>query len=181
MAPTAQAQRAINQMLQAGFKRTEFSVRTARHYVGKVNGKRCYEYGNASITVKMKSRDMVKYIRPAIKAGLGVIAYRARKGLYLITFTTKFCGLHVHDPGYRDPVTLSNRRVHKRPRPDRDARPPTYLVTYTQRITGSYEHKILIGAWNEAEAIENFYRGQVKRYGEDHQTTALSAERFEVK
>lgn len=52
MAYLEQTQRAIDAMLEAGFKRSEFSVQVKRHQ-RTIDGKRYTEYGRAEITLKI--------------------------------------------------------------------------------------------------------------------------------
>lgn len=47
----AQTKRTIDAMLQAGYERKDFQARCKRHYIGIINGKRCYEYGLVEVTI----------------------------------------------------------------------------------------------------------------------------------
>lgn len=72
MAPTAQAQTAIDALRAAGFKRSEFKVKTERIWRKDSEGRRFYEYGDATITILAKKDRQIELVPAMLKSGLTI-------------------------------------------------------------------------------------------------------------
>lgn len=88
MTMTIQVKRAIEQLRQAGFERSEFSVYVERKYVGHFNGKRAYEYGRARIVMYPPKERIIERYCGLLVAGLSVmhvVRSDGRAGYPLVT------------------------------------------------------------------------------------------------
>lgn len=98
--PTSQAQTAIDKLKQAGLKRSEFSVRTElHHYTDKQTGKRCYEYGDAIVSLKCSKARALELAEAISDTGLYVELVTLRSGEqgYPHISTTNKSGLFMRD------------------------------------------------------------------------------------
>lgn len=68
--PTAQAQSAIDALKQAGFNRSDFSVRTKRIWHTDSEGRQFYEYGDAQIYIYAARDRQLELLPNMLWAGL---------------------------------------------------------------------------------------------------------------
>lgn len=69
--PTTQAQSAIDALLAAGFKRSEFKVTTERKYYDRYN----YEFGDAKISLRASLAKSIELTPAMLAQGLHVSHY----------------------------------------------------------------------------------------------------------
>lgn len=94
--PTEQAQRAVKAMLAAGFKRSEFSVRTRRvPEAGRLaSGRRSWHYGDACIVPYVSSDTIWNRRGDILAAGLTLVNMSAgsERPPYWFIYTTPYSG-----------------------------------------------------------------------------------------
>jgi hypothetical protein len=73
--PTTQAKDAIDSLLRAGLKRNEFKVTTEKRYYKELDGRRCYEWGNARISLRCSLARAIELTPAMLAQGLHVKHY----------------------------------------------------------------------------------------------------------